>query len=183
MDPSASFSESKNSAISTVIVDEKYYKIVEEDNFKYHYYIYDFDKNVIDEQSFDNRCPSIDFINDNTVDIHMGMGTGVIWHKYYSVKRDCFSKVYWYVVAYDQELIAYINTTDRSDEKSTFEDRRLVVRNAFDKSILYKEFDLDFSEEIMPITEAMFVNDGAQLQITYLKGKNRETITEIFDLS
>ncbi len=162
------------------IIDEPYFKMLEGDGFEYYYYIYDNNKEVVEENGFARKPPSLSLLDDSVVNIRMGMGTGIAWDRYYSLERDAFSKTFYYVRAYSDELIAYVHVFDTHN---TFETSRLVIRNAFDKSQYYKEVKLDFSRADAPVKEARFINDNTQLEITYVAGEGFREITEIIDLN
>lgn len=157
-----------------VIYNDKFFKIVKGSDSEY-YYVYNMDKVVVD----DNKYPTVKQVNDDVLDIYMGMGTGLTWHQYYSIQKDSFSRTYWYVIAFEDEMVAYIYVPD----DHPFEGRQIVIRNVFDKSKYYKEFNLDLSKVDTPITKAIFINNGSQLQVTYLTGENQEEVTQLFNLN
>ena len=66
--------------------------------------------------------------------------------------------------------------------EDSFENRRLVVQNVFDKTEYYKEFLIDFSKFDMPIIDAHFINNDSQLQIKYYSGEEETERTEILEL-
>lgn len=157
----------------------EYHKIIEGDGFEYCYYIYNSDKEVVLKEKTYGKPPTIEMLNDDIIDIHIGMGTGVIIHKYYSVKRNAFSENFEYVIANSNELVAYINI---SDERQPFENRTVIVQDAFDKSVFFKEFKLNFSNVDTPVLNASFSKENTQLEITYLSGNNQTEISETINL-
>lgn len=161
-----------DSAQST-FADEKNYVVVKDDGSNYSYTIFNDNKEAVYRGNLGNKSPTVEFVNENLIDIHYSMGTGLINHKYYSIARDCISREYFYVAAVYDELIAYIYVPD----ENAFENRRLVIRNIFDSTVYFKETALDFSRVDTPITEAEFINDGAQLKLKYYSGDNK-TIKE-----
>lgn len=50
------------------------------------------------------------------------------------------------------KLIAYIDVS----KDQPMENRKVIVQNIFDKSILYKKFQLDFSDVDTPVIEENF---------------------------
>ena len=76
------------------------------------------------------------------------------------------------------KLIAYIDVS----KDQPMENRKVIVQNIFDKSILYKEFQLDFSDVDTPVTEAKFSKNGAALHLTYLSGEEQTQISTILNL-
>ena len=140
---------------------KRYYKIEKIELTKVRYYIYDSDGNTVLSDETD-RPLDISMLGDNIVDICIGMGTGISIHKYYDVENNRFSEEYTYVAATSGNLVAYI-------DGDTLSDRTLVVRDIFDKNILYKAFDLDFSPTVSsPIESAIFTDCEAELKIVYL---------------
>ena len=170
--------ENSSNYYPKIIYDEKHYKIIENGFFDYCYYIYDLDKDVVFMKENLNKVPSIEFANNEIIDVHIGFGTGLIQHQYYSITRDCMSRQFFYVSASYNELIAYLYVPD----ENSFENRKLIIRNIFDKNDFYKEVYLGFSSIITPIIDAEFINDGKQLQITYLTGESETEVHETLDI-
>ena len=166
--------DTDNTFEEEVVSEEEYYKMVYTGNFEYGYYIYDANKNIVEEEKGLTNLLDVTLLNDNVVDVHINLGSGLSEHSYYSVERDAFSKKYLYVSAYNNEKVAYLN--------GSFQDRRLIVQNVFDKTEYYKEFDLDFSTFFFPVVEASFINNDSQLQVTYYSGEEEIQRTEILDL-
>lgn len=162
-----------------IISDEKYYKIIKNGNYEFTYFIYDYNKEVVEEQTVTDNSLDIELLNNNVVDVSIDKGTGLTEHHYYSVDRDTFSKKYLYVIAYSNEKIAYIDVPN----DNAFENRCLVVRNVFDKSVYYQEYKIDFSKVDTPVISASFINNDSQLQITYLSGEQQTESTKVIDLT
>lgn len=141
------------------------------------YDIYNFEGEIVLSEKTD-RPLKINMINDDIIDIAIGMGTGITIHKYYSVGENIFSQEFTYVLSNLDNLIAYIDVP----KEKPFENRKVVVQNIFDKSLFYKEFQLDFSHVHTPVIEAKFSKDGASLQLTYLSGEKQTQISTILDL-
>ena len=156
----------KDTSISDI--NKQYYKIEEIELTKVRYYIYDSDGNVVLSDETD-RPLDISMLGDNIVDICIGMGTGISIHKYYDVQSNRFSEEYTYVAATSGNLVAYIDT---SMEEPMF-NRVLVVRDIFDKNVLYKSFGLDFSPTVdFPIESAKFTEGEAELDVVYLSERS-----------
>lgn len=160
------------------IVDSgKYYRIYKHNITEVSYEIYDSVGNIVMSETTD-RPLKIDLLNENIVDISTGMGTGITEHKYYSVEQNVISEVFSYVIAANNELVAYINVPEEQPLKK----RRVVVQNAFDKSLFYKEYELDFSKVDTPILDASFSEDGLLLEVIYLSGVDQVQVSEILSL-
>lgn len=115
------------------------------------------------------RPLEITMINDDIVDIAVGMGTGITKHRYYNSKKNLFSEDFLYVVANINELVAYIYVPN----EHSFENRTVVVQNIFDDNLYYKEFRLDFSNVDTPVINAEFSRNETFLQLTYLTGEKQ----------
>lgn len=122
-----------------------------------------------------DRPLRINMLCDDIVDIRIGMGTGVAVHKYYDAARNIFSQEYCYVLTAKEDLVAFIDVP----EKEPFKNRKVVVRNIFDKCLFYKEYYLDFSNVDTPVIDAEFSNDSTSLRLTFLSG---EAQTETFEI-
>lgn len=154
-----------------------YYCIYKENINQVCYDIYNLEGKIVLSEKTD-RPLEINMINDDIIDIEIGMGTGITMHKYYSVGENVFSQEFPYVLSNLDKLIAYIDVP----KEKPVESRKVVVQNIFDKSLFYKEFQLDFSNIDTPVVEAEFSEDGASLQLTYLSGKEQTQISIILDL-
>lgn len=154
-----------------------YYRIYKENINQVCYDIYNVEGEIVLSEKTD-RPLEINMINDGIIDIEIGMGTGITMHKYYSVGENIFSQKFSYVLSNLDKLIAYIDVP----KQKPLENRKVIVQNIFDKSLFYKEFQLDFSNVDTPVIEAEFSKDGASLQLTYLSGEEQTQISTILDL-
>ena len=148
---------------------KQYYKIEKKVLTKVRYYIYDSDGNTVLSDETD-RPLDISMLGDNIVDICIGMGTGISVHKYYDVQNNRFSEEYTYVAASSGNLVAYI-------DGDSMQDRRLIVRDIFNKNIFYKSFELDFSQTVYPIESASFTDGEAELDIVYLSERSAVSLS------
>lgn len=167
-----------NESEQTEIVDSgAYYRIYKESSNQVCYDIYNFDGEIVLSEKTD-RPLEINMINDDIVDIKVGIGTGITIHKYYCVGENIFSQEFPYVLSNIDKLIAYIDVP----KEKPLENRKVIVQNIFDKNLFYKEFQLDFSNVDTPVIEAKFSKDGASLQLTYLSGEDQTQISTVLDL-
>lgn len=166
--------QSENKA---VIDSGKYYRIYKTNITEVNYDIYNSKGEVILSQTTD-RPLEIDMINDEIIDISIGMGTGLVIHKYYSVKQELFSEEFSYVVANLNDLVAYIGFS----QEGGFENRRVIVQNIFDKNLFFEEYQLNFSNVDIPVIQATFSEDGSALQLIYLSGKEKVQVSEVLNL-
>ena len=154
-----------------------YYRIYKGSIDQVCYDVYNSDGEIVLSEKTD-RPLAINMINDDIIDIEIGMGTGITIHKYYDVGANIFSQDFSYVFSGFDELITYIDVP----KEKPLENRKVIVQNIFDKSLFYKEFQLDFSKVDTPVVEARFSKDGAYLQIVYLSGEEQRQTSEMLDL-
>lgn len=163
----------------TQIIDSgKYYRIYKENGNQVRYEIYNPEGKIALSKKTD-RPIEINMISDDTIDIGIGMGTGITIHKYYNANENIFSGEFTNVLTNSDKLIAYIDVS----KENPLENRKVVVQNIFDKSLFYEEFKLDFSNVDTPVIEAEFSKDGASLLLTYLSGEKQTQTSEILDLT
>lgn len=162
-----------------IIESGKYYSIYKEKESATQvcYNIYNSNGETVLSEST-SRPLTIEMIDNETVGIEIGMGTGISIHRFYNAKENVFSQDFSYVVANSNGLIAYIYVP----KETPFENRKIVVQSIFDRDVFYKEFELDFSDVDTPVVEASFSKDGTSLQITYLSGEEQEQISTILNL-
>lgn len=153
------------------------YRIYKRDINQICYDIYNIEGEVVLSEKTDQPL-EINMINDDIIDIKIGMGTGITIHRFYSMGEDIFSQEFSYVLSNSDKLIAYIDVP----EEKPMETGKVIVQNIFDKSLFYKEFQLDFSNIDTPVIEAKFSKDGESLQLTYLSGEEQTPFFTILDL-
>lgn len=164
---------------SKAIETAQYYSIIKEDDpATVTYKIYSADKEVVFSETTD-RLLSITMLDENTVDINKGMGTGLAFHKYYSVTENKFSREFSYVICAKNNIVAYINIP----KENSLENRTVVVRNIFDGNKYFKEFELGFSPVDTPVVNAEFNDNMSDLNITYLQGETQEEISQTLALN
>lgn len=162
-----------------VICDEEFFKLLQVGPFSFEYTIFDKEGNVAESQMVDNKSIKIDMLENEIIDIHIGMGTGIVQHRYYSIQLNQFSEIYQYVIAVSYDTIAYIDVP----RESPMDGRHVIVQNIFDTSQKLGEFSFDFARIDTPVTNAEFLQDETRLQITYLRGEDQAETTEMIDLN
>lgn len=158
-----------------VIEEEKYYKVLQGENHNYYYYIYDINNVIVSEGGYYWRCPKISMINDNLVKVRTQSGTGVSTSStfYYDVKKNEVSCKFHSVYDETEDLLIFS------------EDKKIIVRDIFDKSLYYfefTEFDNDLADAIEPFVDVKFININQQIEVTYLIGEDLRETTDIIDL-
>lgn len=173
---SVTTNESNDPVDKEEVGEKTYYKIEKIELTTVRYTIYDSNGNaVLTEQT--DRPLEITMLGEHIVDICIGMGTGLATHQYYNVEKNCFSEKYTYVaascaVSADLALVAYIDGPSLAE-------RKLVVRDIFDKDLFCRAFAPDFSESMTnPLIEAQFANDAIGLHISYYTEKTPIKVTE-----
>jgi len=161
----------------TVIDSGKYYRIYKSNITEVDYDIYNSKGEVVLSGTTD-RPLEISMINNEIIDISIGMGTGLAIHKYYSVEQELFSEEFSYVVANFNDLVAYIGFS----QEGGFENRKVIVQNIFDRNLFFEEYQLNFSNVDTPVIQATFSEDGSALQLIYLSGEEQIQISEILSL-
>lgn len=156
----------------------KYYRIYKGSTNQIRYDIYNYGGEIVLSEETEHPL-EIRTINGNIIDIEIGMGTGITIHKYYDVDENVFSQEFQYVLSNLEQLIAYVDVP----KANPLENRKVIVRNIFDKQLFYKEYELDFSYVDTPVIEAKFSRDGAALHLTYLSGEQKTQVSTVLELS
>lgn len=121
------------------------------------------------------QLEGIEFNSDNIIELTSGVGTGTWYSSYYNIKKDTFSKQYWYTIArYGDDRIAYITDT-----------KKIAIIDLFSKK-KERAYALDFSNSIaVPgelVTKAQFVNRD-ELRVTYVSGGDYKEITKTINVN
>lgn len=160
----ASESESTTEELPTETIEStKYYKIEKLRLTTVRYTVYDSNGSVVLREETD-RPLKISMLNESVLDIRIGMGSGIVVHKYYDTQNNRFSEEYDSVAATSGNLVAYIDCSMEDPMKN----RRLVIRDIFDKNAFYKTFKPSFApDNPTPVLSAEFTEGEAGLEITY----------------
>jgi len=161
-----------------VIEEAEYYRVYKGTLTEVCYEIYDTNGKVVLSKETDNLV-EIDMLNNHIVLIKTGLGTGISNYKYYDASKGVFSQDYTYVLANTNDLVAYMEVP----KENPMENRKVVVQNMFDKVLFYKEYQLDFARIDTPVIKALFLNNGTQIQLTYLSGEDQTKIITTLDIT
>lgn len=161
-----------------IIAEGKYYRVSKSEEFNYSYVIFNSRGEIVETQYTGHKLPDIKTDFDEILDIQLNFGTGLASHQYYSIKQDSFSRMFWYVVAHSNDLVAYIYVS----KEDVMNGRCLIIQNTFNKELYYKEFYLDFAEIDTPILRASFSEDLAQLEIIYLSKEGMDEVSETIQI-
>jgi len=161
-----------------LIQSERYFQIYQYKNAvnKHFYRILNSNGSTVISETT-TRPLSISIIEDNIIDISIGFGTGVCYHRYYNINKDILSELFGNVFATSGELIAYMNVP----KENAMESRTLIIQNIFNTDALLVEYKLNFSEYVIPIEKIEFLKDSSSLQITYYKGDEQKLTTEVLN--
>ena len=160
-----------------VIEQTKNYKIIvskDGEIRKYYYWIFDNENNTIYKNS-SYKMPNLSYFSNNIIQIHLGSGN-VSQYQFFDTENGMTSPIYENPTLVDNEKIVYMSFED--------DKIKLIVRNLFDKSKLYRKYERDFSPVAVAyndLVNAEFI-DANKLQVTYLSGKDFIAVTEILDL-
>jgi hypothetical protein len=154
----------------------KVYDITVDRQLEYRYEIYNNDGILVKNERV-WPFPSIATICDNTIlSITRGVGTGTFQTQYYDIERDLFSEIFEMPFAAEHGMVVYADIVGGGFI--------LVVRDIFDASNFYKEFELDFSPTAIPANVVYHVEflDSKRLLLTYLSGVEHDERTAILNL-
>lgn len=156
-----------------VVEKGQYYQILQGENGGYFWYIYDALQEVVFQRGSTSKCATITMITDTVVRCSLSYGTGVGATEtlYYHTKKDCFSKLYYGVYNEYGERIVYAD------------DKKLVVRDIFDKNIYYYEYtELHDDLYIAPpssFIEISFVENGTKLKAVHINAEQQKLTTMV----
>ena len=143
----------------TIIEADKHFTIIDAGEQTYPYTIYNADGEVVKSEVCYRIAPWIHYIDQETIEIHIGVGTETFYCVYYDIINDRFSEQYESPVAAEYHKVAFL---DQRDDETV-----LVIRDMFDEKVFYKEFVRDFAAAVSPITYAVFRYEDTLL-ITYM---------------
>ena len=121
------------------------------------------------------RPMTVSEVDADLIEIRIGYGTGISGCRYFSIEKNQMSEEFFYVVATSGTQIAYLS--------GSIDDRKLIVQDIYQHTEKCQSFELDFSPEYTPVVDARFADNGARLQITYMKGQSRETTKATIELT
>ena len=121
------------------------------------------------------RPMTVSEVDADLIEIRIGYGTGISGCRYFSIEKNQMSEEFFYVVATSGTQIAYLS--------GSIDDRKLIVQDIYQHTEDCQSFELDFSPEYTPVVDARFADNGAILQITYMKGQSRETTKATIELT
>lgn len=142
----------------TILETDVYFRITEAEEGEYRYKIYNTDGKEIKNGVSYFTEPLIHYIDQETIEICIGVGTDTFYCVYYDIVNDRFSEQYESPVAAKYHRVAFLRYEGG--------ERFLVIKDMFDEENCYEEFALDFTKAISPIVNAVFI-DGDTLFITY----------------
>lgn len=165
-----------------IISKDKRFEVVEvnkDGQIGYTYTLYDSYENVVFEQTVVKE-PSIKYITDDVLEIRTSHGTSAQSCTYFDLRTNKLSESCWNPSYVDGSIVAYMHY-DENREPSTF----LVVRDIFDSSKKYIEFDMNFSSMAVPsfaIKNIKLIDENT-MEITYFSGENETEKTSRINIS
>lgn len=145
----------------TLLENDKYFRIIDAGEQTYLYTIYNADGEEVKSGVTYRINPWIHYIDEETIEIHIGVGTETFSCVYYDIMNDRFSEQFWSPVAAEYQKVAFL---DHWGAETV-----LIVRDMFDEKNGDKEFILDFAAAVSPVTYAEFTDEDTLL-ITYMSG-------------
>jgi len=145
------------------------------DEAEYHYYIFNNNGDIMFEETY-YRIPYFSYLGNDILQVQTG-GGNVSQNQYFNTDKNLISPIYYNPSLVENGKIVYMTY-----EGSKF---KLIVRDLFDKSKFYKEYEREFSHIATPysiLISAKFI-DSNKLQVTYLAGKDYKKVTEIISLN
>ena len=140
------------------------YEIIDNDEIAYRYEIIGINGDIVKSETTWTYPNIISMFDDAVLSISRGAGTGTFSTQYYDISRDVFSDIFLSPMAEEYGCVVYLDVINDTI--------KLVVRDIFDKSMLYKEFEIDFSPTANPIDALKHIEfiDKNTLTIKYLSG-------------
>lgn len=130
-----------------VIQGDRHFKVTYEEDFKYHYVLYDRKGNVLKEGE-EKKQPLIMYIDEATILLEVYGEKGEWYTVYYDIEHDRLSETYLNPVAAGEGKTAYL--------KQQGEDMVVAVKNIFDGDY-YEEFLLDRDTENITFKSTGFI--------------------------
>ena len=151
--------------------------LTDENNFHFHYKVWDDKKKLLDEGYTDFHSPDI-YEKNGLLTLYRNYGSIFYAERYYDVANSRVSPFFSRPVAASDKLIAYFE--DKGERGIA-----LVIQDIFDSSVYYEEIQRDFSDLVLKDNgyKGKFLNNNTKLKITYpLRGKEDAPITEEISL-
>jgi hypothetical protein len=154
------------------------YDITKDNQPEYRYEIYNQKGKTVESITVWKAQPVIRYLDNSTIlSIRTGVGTGTSQHRYYDFRRDIFSEVFESVKLEKNGTIAFMIWDDGGI--------KLVIRDIFDESIFYREFEFDFSpvaNSADALLQIDFLDENA-VKILYLSGVDYEEAVAVLQLN
>lgn len=157
--------------VQPILSEGKQFKVIGSFAGGWHYILYDKKGNVIESRRGNRVPPDIKYVSDNVIEERFHGGTYADNCRYYDVDSGKFSDYYENPFLVQDGKIVYFNE----------QIKKLIIRNIFDESIYYRDFEIDISCTQPPISTQLIDSD-THLVMAYYNGANTRIITETFNL-
>ena len=121
-------------------------------------------------------APDVTACGDGIIKIERN-DSGVLWSKFFDTDTGRLSAFYPTVLDLDGRTVVYFES---------FMYRTVIVRDIFDRSVLYKVID-SFGDPLAdvenPIVSAKLSEDCTEVEITYVSADTCENVTEMFNIN
>lgn len=155
------------------------YKIFYDSNSnEYAYVVFSLENKRIDEVTGITGNMSIEALSENLIHVTVSVGSDARQEWFYDRITGRKSEEYFNISAINGSNIVYMEFTDDWET-------HLVIRDIFNKEILYEEIVRDFSDTAVASTvlkNVTFLNDKS-IKIEYEVGEDRRLVNEIIELS
>lgn len=150
-----------------------FYKVVENVDKTYTLILYDKNKKIMTKEAFIKDHSYIEVLDNSILKIETFTGSPLNYTHFYDTKTGKLSPEYENLKLYEKGKVVYM-------DKNT-----LVISDAFDKKLFFKEVKRNFSPTAVPsnvILNAKFIAPN-KLLVDYLEGNNYTEKTEVIDLT
>ena len=140
----------------------------------YAYKIYDMDGNIIGEEAQIHRCPYIDMLSDDMVQVSNSAGPNIRFDWYFDRVSGERSQTFSNVIAQNKRLIAYVEVNESNETA-------LIIQDIFDKSIYHQIAQINYRPDFSMPLKGEFLRDN-ELKVTYyIDGGSEVTESIILD--
>ena len=155
---------------SPIVLQDNYYAIYHTSGeWNYHVALYDKEGKIVYVAEHPRTFPKIEYISDNLMRIHHGIGTGAWEEQYYDITSQKISKPFLNPVLSEKGLVVYYQYSGGGYEFT------LIAADMFSNKI-YNEFEVsDLPETLFPFsfTEDISLSDDDILTVTYYTDLDR----------
>ena len=155
---------------------DNYKTVLNKTDSLYTCYLYNDGGSYVYKVSSRETAPDVTACGDGIIKIERN-DSGVLWSKFFDTDTGRLSAFYPNVLDLDGRTVVYFES---------FMYRTVIVRDIFDRSVLYKVID-SFGDPLAdvenPIVSAKLSEDCTEVEITYVSADTCENVTEMFNIN